>query len=120
MVVYAGVDTAAEITIISQRVYESLKARPGDVKEMHVRLAGDGASMTASFLGEVEIGMNEYQYHHPVYIAELQDYMLLGINFLQTNHTSLSCCSGEFWFDGSTEAHKMHKPSPEVRSMLFL
>ena len=38
-----------------------------------------------------------------------------GIDFLQVNHIFLSCGSGEFWFNGSTEAHRMHKPNPEVR-----
>ena len=54
MVVDAVVGTAAEITIISQRVYESLKARPGGVKGVNFRLAGDETSMTASFLGELK------------------------------------------------------------------
>ena len=84
--------------------------------EMNVRLVGDGASMTTSFLGEVEIGIGEYRCHHPVYVAALQDSMLRGIDFLQANHICLSCVSGEFWFDGSTEAHKMHRPNPEVRA----
>ena len=69
MVVEAVVDTSAEITIISQRVYESLKPLPGGVKVMTVRLAGDGARMTASFLVEVEIGIDEYRCHHQVYIG---------------------------------------------------
>ena len=76
MVVDAVVDTAAEITIISQRVYISLKPRPGGCKEMNVRLAGGGASMVAGFFSEVEIGIGEYQCHHPVYVAALQDSML--------------------------------------------
>ena len=42
--------------------------------------------------------------------------MPLDIDFLQTNHICLSCVSGEFWFDGSTKAHKMHKPNLEVRA----
>ena len=37
MVVDAVVDIAAEITIISQRVYKSLKPRPGGCKKMYVR-----------------------------------------------------------------------------------
>ena len=115
MVVDAVVDTAAEITIISQRVYKSLKPRPGGCKEMNVRLAGDGASMAAGCLSEVEIGIGEYQCHHPVYVAALQDSMLLSIDFLQVNHICLLCGSGEFWFNGFTEAHRMHKPNPEVR-----
>ena len=85
MVVDAVVDTAAEITIISQRVYKSLKPRPGGCKEMNVRLAGDGASMAAGFFSEVEIGICEYQCHHPVYVAAFEDYTLLGIDFLQAN-----------------------------------
>ena len=54
------VDTAVEISIISQRVYESLKPQSGGLKEMNVRLVGDGTSMTTSFLGEVEIEIGEY------------------------------------------------------------
>ena len=37
MVVDAVVDVATEITIISQRVYKSLKPRPGGCKKMYVR-----------------------------------------------------------------------------------
>ena len=53
---------------------------------MNVRFAGDGASMTASFCGEVEIGIGEFRCHHLVYVAALQDSMLLGIDFLQAYH----------------------------------
>ena len=84
MVVDAVIDTAAEISIISQRVYKSLKLRRGGCKEMNVWLAGDGASVAAGYLSEV-------------------------------NQICLSCGSGEFWFNGSTEAHRMYKPNPEVR-----
>ena len=76
--------------------------------------------MTAGCLGVVEIGINEYRCHHPVYVAALQDSMPLGIDFLQVNHIFLSCGSGEYWFNGSTEAHRMHKPNPKSGSMLFL
>ena len=82
---------------------------------MNFGLAGDGASMSASFLGEVEIGIGEYRCHRPVYVAALQDSMLLGTHLLQANHICLSCGSWEFWFNESTEAHRMHKPNPEVR-----
>ena len=41
--------------------------------------------MAAGCLGEIEIRINEYQCHHPVYVAALQDSMLLGIDFLQVN-----------------------------------
>ena len=115
MVVDAMVDTAAEITIISQRVYESLTLCPGGVEEMNVRITIDGTNMTASFLGELEIGINEYRCPHLVYVAALQDSMLLGIDLLQANHICLSYCSEEFWFNGCTESNRMHKPKPEVR-----
>ena len=71
---------------------------------MNVRLAGDGASMTASFIGEVEIGIGEYRCHNPVNVAALQYSMLQGIYFLHANHICLSCGSGELWFNGSTKA----------------
>ena len=87
--------------------------RPWRSCEMNFRLAGDGASITASFLVEVEVGISEYRCHHPVYVTLLQDSMLLGIDVLQANHICLSCGSEEFWFNGSTEAHRMHKPNTE-------
>ena len=71
--------------------------------------------MTVSFLGEVEVGICDYRCYHPVYVAALQESMLLGIDFLQANHICLSCGSGEFWFKGSTEAHRMHKPNPDFK-----
>ena len=46
--------------------------------------------MTASFLGEVEIGIGEYRCHHPVYVAVLQDSMLLSIELFKATHICLS------------------------------
>lgn len=89
--------------------------RPAGVKDINVRLAGDGASISASFPGEVEIELGEYHCQHPVYVAALQYSMLLGIDLLQANPICLSCGLGEFWFSWSTEARKMHKPNPVVR-----
>ena len=58
---------------------------------MNVRLACDGASMLAIYLAYVEIEIGEYRCKHPEYVATLQDAMLLGIDFLQPDHSCLSC-----------------------------
>ena len=53
--VNAVVDTAAEITIISERVFDRLSWHPELDFRKKVSLAGDGATMSIGFLGNIEL-----------------------------------------------------------------
>jgi hypothetical protein len=81
---YATIDTAADITILSGEVYKSLRPRPEIhvVRDTNVRLAGEGAGMTAQYLGSLNLRIEDYDFAHPIYVGPLQDDMLLVIDFL--------------------------------------
>lgn len=49
MDVNATVDTAADITIVSQKVYDCMQPKPHIVEESNIRLAGEGTGMRAQF-----------------------------------------------------------------------
>lgn len=81
LLVNATVDTAANITIVSQKVYDSMIPKPSILDESNIRLAGEGTGMQAQFLGK---GNNNFWW---IYICvaniyrSLKDEMLLGIDF---------------------------------------
>lgn len=45
MEVNPTVDTAADITIVSQNIYDSMQPKPNIVEESNIRLAGEGTVM---------------------------------------------------------------------------
>lgn len=51
--VNATVDTAADIPIVSQNVYDSMQPKPHIVEESNIKLAGEGTGMRAQFLGNL-------------------------------------------------------------------
>lgn len=83
VLVSAVVDTAAEITIIAKRVYDKMSPRPEISTSIDVNLAWGGATMAVGSLGNALIEIEGTQLRHLVYVAPLQDEMLLGIDFMQ-------------------------------------
>lgn len=49
MLVNATVDTAANITIVSQKVNDSMIPKPPILDKSNIRLAGEGTGMQAQF-----------------------------------------------------------------------
>lgn len=92
--IHATIDTAADITIISGKVYDSLRPKPTIVRDTNVRLAGEGAGMTTQYLGDLNIRIGAYDFVHPVYVGPLHDEMLLGIDFLRSQGAEVSCDAG--------------------------
>ncbi|XP_061175911.1 uncharacterized protein LOC133184852 [Saccostrea echinata] len=92
--IMATIDTAADITIISGEVYKSLRPQSDIVRDTYVRLAGEGAGMTAQYLGSLNLRIGDYDFVHPIYVGPLQDEMLLGIDFLRAHGAEVSCEAG--------------------------
>ena len=106
VVVDAVVDTAAEITMISRRAYKTLKPRQGGVKEINVRLTGEGTSMSAR---------GKLNWNWRVSSSSICG-LYCSRHWLFSSKPSLVLSGSEkFWFIRSTEAHKMLRPNPEVR-----
>lgn len=92
--IHDTIDTVADITIISGKVYESLRPKPTIVRDTNVRLADEGAGMTAQYIGDLNIRIGAYDFVHPVYVGPLQDEMLLGKDFLRAQGAEVSCEAG--------------------------
>lgn len=65
--------------------------------------------MPVGSLGSVHLGIGEPKVEHCMYVAPLQDDMLLGIDFLKTYGVELDCGTGELQLDDSVPVQQMHK-----------
>ena len=79
----AAVDTAAEVTIISDKVFESLKKKPPMLRETVMHAAGRGMKMKTLVVGPVKLRIGTKLYETDVYVAPIDDDMLLGLNFME-------------------------------------
>lgn len=82
--VVAAVDTAAEVSIISDKLYDSLKDKPPTLRETFMHAAGRGMRMKTFVVGPVNLTLGSKSYKMEVYVAPIQDDMLLGLNFMVT------------------------------------
>lgn len=79
----AIVDTAAEVTLISDKFYESLLEKPAIIKKVTLNTAAKDATMPGFVCGPIQIGIGEQTFSENVYVAPLQDDMLLGLDFMR-------------------------------------
>ena len=75
-------DTAAEVTILSDRVYQSLTNQPPVLRNTVMYAAGRGMQMDTMVVGPVELIIKDQRYFIEVYVAPIDDDMLLGLDFL--------------------------------------
>ena len=81
--VTAIVDSAAEVTIISDKVYNKLKPKPPVKKHAILHTAGRDMSMKGFIVGPVNVQLGSLTFEEDLYVAPIQDEMLLGIDILQ-------------------------------------
>ncbi len=79
----AIVDTAAEVTIISDRVYNSLSAPCRILKKVILNTAGRELKMNGFIVGPIRVTLGTQQFDENIYVAPIQDDMLLGLDFLR-------------------------------------
>jgi len=79
--VAAVVDTAAEVTIISEDVFNAMKVRPRKVKDVKLFAAGN-ESMNGSVVGPVKLKLGSKVYTEFVHVAPIAQEMLLGFDIL--------------------------------------
>ncbi|VDH99672.1 Hypothetical predicted protein [Mytilus galloprovincialis] len=80
--VISVVDTAAEVTIISDKVFESFIKKPPIKRKTTMQAAGRGMHMDAFVVGPVELKIGERTYRTDIYVAPIDNDMLLGLDFL--------------------------------------
>ena len=99
--VKAVVDTADQVTIISNKVFNSLKNMPKKMSDAKLLNAGRELSMTGMVLGPVKLKIGERWYTENVYVAPIEQEILLGFDILvNRGQALLDMSSGILFFDG--------------------
>ena len=78
----AVVDTAAEVTIISDSVFREMEPKPPCLKNVILHTAGRDMKMEGFVVGPVALKLGNSNFPEAVYVAPIQDDMLLGLDFL--------------------------------------
>lgn len=92
----AVVDTAAEASIISDKVYQSLKIKPPIRRHTFMHGAGRDIKMETFIIGPVDIRIGSCNYPSEIYVAPIDDEMLLGLDFLHRNNVVIDCSNNQF------------------------
>ena len=91
----AVVDTASEITILSETVYDSMSPHPRVLSHVDANLAGGGATMSVGSLGPVQLGISGLSRTLPV-CRPITRSMLLGIDCIQNYLVKIDWGLGNF------------------------
>ena len=78
----AIIDTAAEVTIISDSIFRELQPTPPYLKKVILHTAGRDLRMDGFVVGTVTLKLGEITFPEAVYVAPIQDDMLLGLDFM--------------------------------------
>ena len=76
------VDTASEVTIISDKLYDTLSIKPKVIKEITLYTAGRDMSMKGYLLEPTHLEINGLVFNENFYVAPLEDAMLIGLDFM--------------------------------------
>ena len=79
----AVIDTAAEVTIISDKLYQNLPEKPSVIRKVKMNTAGRDLSMTGCVCGPFSLILGGLNFFENVYVAPIQDDMLLGLDFMR-------------------------------------
>ena len=92
---HAVVDTAAEVTLISEETYKSLGDPPPVLREVIMNTAGRGLQMNGFIVGPTVIGLGPKQIQTEIYVAPIEDDMLLGFDVLRRQGVELNMGEGQ-------------------------
>lgn len=75
------VDTAAEVSILSDRLFQQLAERRPIIRPITLRTAGGELSMQGSLISRVKLKLGTQMFKEHLYVAPITDDMLLGLDF---------------------------------------
>ena len=88
----AVVDTVAEATILSKKAYSQLKKKPSVIEEINLNGLKVGAPVWGQKIkANLTLGSNTYKWD--IYIAEMGDLCLLGLDFLHHHSINIKLSS---------------------------
>lgn len=85
------IDTGAKVTIISEKFFESMQNKPPVKKHTVMHGVGRNMKMKTFIIGPVDIQIGTKTYPSEIYVAALDDDMLLGLDFMRGNNVVLDC-----------------------------
>ncbi|CAC5387879.1 unnamed protein product [Mytilus coruscus] len=94
---FAVVDIAAEVTLISEEVYRSLKSAPPVLREVIMNTAGKGMQMNGYVVGPVNLELGSKLIQSNLYVAPIEDDILLGFDLLRAHCIDLQMSEGQLW-----------------------
>lgn len=100
--IVAVIDTGAEVTIISDKVYEMLQNKPPIKKHIVMHGAGRDMKMKTFIIEPIDIGIGTRTYSSEVYVAPMDDDMPLELDFMRRNHVQLDCCKQQIIINSDT------------------
>ena len=82
IVLNAVIDTAAMVTVISDKLYKEMAVKPESLKTAVLKTAGRDQKINGQVVGPVSLKLGESVYSVLVHVAPIYEDMLLGLNFL--------------------------------------
>ena len=77
------VDTAAQVTIISDWVFDSLQRKPEKIRDVKLLTAGRDLAISGKVVEPVRLKIGERWYMENVYVVPIDQEMLLGFDILR-------------------------------------
>ena len=114
MQLQAVVDTAAQVTLVSEEFYKSLDPAPPIRKEVVMNTAGKGMQMNGYIAGPFQVVLGTHLFTVEIYVAPIEEDMLLGLNFLEANGVSLYLKEKELQIAGDVISMSLGTGSPLV------
>ena len=114
MQLQAVVDTAAQVTLVSEEFYKSLDPAPPIRKEVVMNTAGKGMQMNGYIAGPFQVVLGTHLFTVEIYVAPIEEDMLLGLDFLEANGVSLHLKEKELQIAGDVITMSLGTGSPLV------
>ncbi|XP_052239462.1 uncharacterized protein LOC127850461 isoform X4 [Dreissena polymorpha] len=101
VMVDAVIDSAAEVSLISDRVYKAMKQPPPKQRDVKLLMTGRDASMQGFVVGPVKLKIGNYWYQQHLYVAPTDVDMLLGFDILMNpGRAIINMAEATIIFDG--------------------
>ena len=98
----AVVDTGAEVSIISERLFHSLPNRPPTIEFVTMRNASQDSSFKARRIGPLNIKIKDLTLTASLYVGPICDNMLIGFRLLKTLNAILDLGKNSLQIDNMT------------------
>jgi hypothetical protein len=106
--------TAAQVTLVSEEFYKSLDPAPPIRKEVVMNTAGKGMQMNGYIAGPFQVVLGTHLFTVEIYVAPIEEDMLLGLDFLEANGVPLHLKEKELQIAGEVIPMSLGTGSPLV------